>query len=66
MSAKSKSIQDKLSDLNQLVAWFDSEEFELEAALDKFKNAEKLAKDIEEDIDKLRNEVVVIKQRFDQ
>lgn len=65
MSLKSKSIQDKTAELTRLVSWFDSDEFELELALDKFKDAEKLASDIEMDLLTLKNEINIVKQKFD-
>lgn len=67
MSNKSnESIKDKTSRLDELVAWFDSDEFELEKALDKFKQAESLAAEIEQDLSQLKNDIEVVKQRFDQ
>jgi len=65
MSSKNKSIQEKTIELTKLVAWFDSDEFTLEAALDKFKEAEKLAADIEQDLSSLKNEIQIVKQKFD-
>jgi len=65
MSSKNKSIQDKTIELTKLVSWFDGEDFELELALDKFKEAEKLANDIENDLLTLKNEINIVKQRFD-
>ncbi|MDB5178009.1 MAG: hypothetical protein JWO61_392 [Candidatus Saccharibacteria bacterium] len=62
----SKTIQDKLAALDTLVAWFDSDEFTLETALEKFKEAETLAKEIEHDLSSLKNEIEVVKQKFDQ
>lgn len=66
MSKQSSSIQSKLALLNEKVGWFDSDEFELEQAIDKFAEAEKLAEEIEGDLATLRNEITVLKQRFDQ
>jgi exonuclease VII small subunit len=66
MSSKNKSIQDKMVELNDMVAWFDSDNFTLETALDKFKSAEKLAEEIENDLLSLKNEIQVIKQKFDR
>ena len=43
MTKSKQTIQQKTAKLNELVAWFDSEEFTLEAALDHFKQAEVLA-----------------------
>ena len=65
MSSTNKSIQEKTTELTKLVAWFDSDEFTLESALDKFKQAEKLAVDIEKDLSTLKNEIQIVKQRFD-
>jgi len=66
MSAKKLSIAEKTAKLDELVAWFDSDEFELEQALDKFKQAEKMAAEIEQDLMELKNEVNVIKKKFDE
>ena len=62
---QNKSIQEKTTELTELVAWFDSDEFVLEQALDKFKEAEKLAQDIENDLTTLRNDIEVVKKSFD-
>jgi exodeoxyribonuclease VII small subunit len=63
--AQNKSIQQKTTELTELVAWFDSDDFVLEQALDKFKEAEKLAQEIEEDLTTLRNDIEVVKKSFD-
>jgi len=65
MSKASKTIQDKMAELSQLVAWFDSDEFTLEAAIEKFKMAETLATEIEADLSALKNDIQVVKQKFD-
>ncbi|HEU4830663.1 MAG TPA: exodeoxyribonuclease VII small subunit [Candidatus Saccharimonadales bacterium] len=65
MSVKSKSIQEKTAELSEMIAWFDSDEFTLEASIDKFKEAEKLAADIEKDLLSLKNDIQVVKQKFD-
>lgn len=65
MSSTNKSIQEKTTELSKLVEWFDSEDFTLEAALDKFKQAEKLAVGIEHDLTSLKNEINIVKKKFD-
>lgn len=65
MSVKSKSIQEKTAELNELVAWFDSDNFALETALEKFKEAEKLAGEIETDLHAVQNEIQIVKQKSD-
>jgi len=65
MSVKDKTIQEKTIELTKLVGWFDGDDFKLEAALDKFKEAEDLAADIEKDLLSLKNEIQIVKQKFD-
>ena len=65
MSEKSKSVQEKLSELTELVGWFQSAAFKLEDALDKYKQAETLAEEIEKDLTKIKNEITVVKKKFD-
>jgi exonuclease VII small subunit len=68
MSVKNSThtIAEKTQRLNEFVLWFDSENFELELALDKFKQAQTLAEEIESDLMSLKNEILVVKQRFDE
>jgi len=65
MSVKDRSIAEKTAQLTELVAWFDGDDFTLELALDKFKAAEELAADIETDLKSLKNEIEIVKQKFD-
>lgn len=65
MSVKN-SIAEKTAELDKLIAWFDSDEFELEKALDKFSAAEVLAGEIEKDLMNLKNNIEVVKARFDE
>ena len=59
------SVQQQLAELSELVAWFQSPEFKLEDAFDKFKQAEALAEHIEKDLTKLKNDIKVVKKKFD-
>ena len=65
MSKENKTIQDKIAELTQLVAWFDRDNFKLETAIDTFKDAETLATTIEKDLKALKNDIQLIKQKFD-
>ena len=65
MSQVNKSIQEKTEQLAKLVAWFDSDDFSIEEALNKYKIAEKLANEIESDLSSLKNEINVVKNKFD-
>lgn len=65
MSVTNKTIQEKMAELNELVEWFNSDDFTLEVALIKFKVAENLAADIEKDLSSLKNEIQIVKHKFD-
>lgn len=65
MSKNDKTIQEKMNQLSELVAWFESDEFELEAAIEKYKTAEVLADEIGKDLSELKNEITVLKAKFD-
>jgi len=65
MSDQNKSVQEKLADLAELVSWFQGNSFKLEDALAKYKEAEKLAEEVEKDLTKLKNDIKVVKKRFD-
>jgi exonuclease VII small subunit len=66
MSTKSNiTVQEKMTKLSELAAWFDSDDFVLEKALDVFKQAEELAAEIEKDLNSLKNDINVIKKKFD-
>ena len=65
MSDKSEiTIAEKLEQLRELVSWFESDEFSIEQALDKFAQAEKLAQTIDEDLSVFKNKITVLKKDF--
>jgi exodeoxyribonuclease VII small subunit len=67
MSTKNKlTIAQKTAKLDELVAWFDAEDFELEQALDVFTQAEKLAQEIEEDLKALKNNIEIVKTKYSE
>ncbi len=67
MSVKNKAtISEKTIQLNALVQWFDSDDFELEQALDKFAEAEKLASEIEADLLAMKNTISIVKKKFNE
>jgi exodeoxyribonuclease VII small subunit len=65
MSEKNKTVQEKLSELAELVTWFQSPAFTLEEALEKYKQSEALAEEIEKDLTKLKNDIKIVKKKFD-
>ena len=66
MSKPDSTVAEKLAELHELVTWFESDDFVLESAVERFKEAEKLADEIQKDLAGLKNEIVVLKKKFDQ
>lgn len=66
MSQVDSSIGKKMAQLDELVAWFNSDDFELEAALEKFNEAKRLTEDIEHDLTELKNTITIVGEQFDQ
>jgi exodeoxyribonuclease VII small subunit len=64
-SVKSKSLQEKLTELDELVEWFNHDDFALEEAVGQFKKADALAREIEDDLAKIKNDITVLAERFD-
>ena len=62
--AEKKNLNQKLKELDTQVEWFYSDDFKLEEAVEKYKEASKLAKEIEKDLNDLKNEVEVLSQDF--
>lgn len=56
----------KIAELEAMVAWFESDDFQIEASLERYKEAEKLAADIQNDLAEFRNEITVLKKKFDE
>ena len=67
MSApKSKpTLQQQLAQLDELLAWFDQPDLDLDQALDKFDEGVKLTEEIKERLATFENKVTILKKRFD-
>ena len=59
-----KSLNQKIEELDGKVEWFYSDEFKLEEAMNKYKDAAQLAREIEKDLDELKNEIEVLSKDF--
>ena len=59
-----KSLNQKIEELDGKVEWFYSDEFKLEEAVGKYKDAAQLAREIEKDLDELKNEIEVLSKDF--
>ena len=62
--AEKMSLNQKIEKLDNEVEWFYSDEFKLEEATEKYKQAVKLAKEIEKDLNELKNEIEVLSEDF--
>lgn len=66
MSVKNnETINEKMIRLREITGWFSSDEFTIEDATERFAEAEKLAHEIEHDLESAKNEITVLKQKFD-
>lgn len=64
MSEEKKSLNEKIAELDKKVEWFYSDEFKLEEAVENYKQAAGLAKEIEKDLAELKNEIEVLAEDF--
>ena len=62
--AEKQSLNQKIEKLDGQVEWFYSDDFKLEEAVDKYKEAVGLAKEIEKDLENLKNEIEVLSEDF--
>ncbi|MBR3115611.1 exodeoxyribonuclease VII small subunit [Candidatus Saccharibacteria bacterium] len=66
MSETKLSLNQKIEKLDGQVEWFYSDEFKLEEATGKYKEAVELAKEIENDLNGLKNEIEVLAEDFNK
>ncbi len=59
-----KTVSEKLEKLEALLAWFESEEITVEEALTKYEEALILSKELEAQLQNVKNQVEIIKKKF--
>ncbi len=59
-----KNVSDKIADLKSGVDWFYSDDFKLEEASERYKTLTLLAKEIEADLNEMKNEINVLAEDF--
>ena len=65
MSQTSKTnISEQLNKLQQSLAWFDSEDFNLDEAVQRYEESSKIADDLKKSLEEIRNKVEILKQNF--
>lgn len=60
MSKTNPTFADKIKQLQEIVDWFDSNEVDLDKAVEKFELGAKLAKELKTDISQLENKIKII------
>ena len=61
---ENKTLNQKIDELNTQIEWFYSDDFKLEDATNKYKESVSLAKEIDKDLDELKNEIEVLSEDF--
>ncbi|MBR2855619.1 exodeoxyribonuclease VII small subunit [Candidatus Saccharibacteria bacterium] len=61
---KQKTLNQKIADLDEKVEWFYSDDFKLEDAVAHYKAAIALAREIENSLISLKNEITVLSEDF--
>lgn len=64
MTKSNPTIQEKIEQLDKMVAWFEGDDFELEKASANLKDAAKLVADIEHDLESVANDIQLVKKSF--
>lgn len=59
-----KTISNKLKELNDKIEWFYGDDFSLDDASEKYKEAAGLAKEIEKDLSELKNKIELLSEDF--
>lgn len=60
------TLQQQLAELDELLAWFDRPDVDLDEALKKFDEGVKIAESAKAKLTSLENKIEVLKQRFGQ
>lgn len=63
MSEK-ETINQKIERLNKEIEWFYGDDFDLGKATENYKKSVKLVKEIEEDLNNLKNEIEILSEDF--
>lgn len=64
MAEGKKTLNQKIADLDSKVEWFYSDEFNLDGAVAKYKESVVVAKEIQKDLESLKNEIEVLAEDF--
>ena len=62
--SKTDDISEKLKKLDEYVQWFESDDFSLEQAVEKYAEAQKLAHEIQNNLNDLKNQITIVQKQF--
>ena len=60
----SKTMNQKIKELEEQMNWFYSDDFQLEEAVQKYKDAIELVKELQKDLSDLQNEIELLQEDF--
>ena len=63
-SKKNESISKQLEAFEESLSWFESDDFNLEEAVQKYEESAKIANELEESLIVIKNKVEVLKKSF--
>lgn len=66
MSNPKNDLSHKLVELEELLAWFEQDDLDLEQALAKYEKGSELAASIREQLTTIENKITVLERKFDQ
>ena len=58
--ADNRSLREQMEQLEEILVWFDSDEFELEAAVERYQQAARVAEQIDQRLTEIKNKVTII------
>lgn len=61
---ENNTIGQKINQLNTEIEWFYGDDFSLDEATERYKKSLKLAKEVEQDLQNLKNEIKVLSEDF--
>ena len=66
MTSKNKTIEERIAALEQAVAWFESDEFTLSEAVERYQQVQQQAAAIQADLAELRHTITIATAQGDQ
>lgn len=61
MSSQKKTIKQKIAELDEILLWFESNDFDVEEAVIKYEEAKKLIDNTIDDLSQLKNKLIIAK-----